>query len=552
MNFLKWAVPLLGCALFDGYILISAALCVPVSAGAETLTSVDYQYTLNTDGSIGITGYTGNADDTTIPSEIDGRKVTSIADRAFWNCTSLKSITIPNSVTSIGKRVFGYCYNLTSINADNNSNYSSIDGVLFDKNIKTLICYPAGKTAFYYTIPDGVTTVGADAFFVCSKLTTIEIPSSVTNIEDGSFSFARNLKYLDVEKSSSSYLSIDGVLFDKSLKTLIRYPSGKADAEYSIPNSVTFIGKDAFYDCVNLSSVNIPYGVTNIQEEAFADCESLPSITIPDSVTSIGGGSFRNCNSLETATLGKGLKSIGDNAFSSCEKLASIKIPDGVTSIGSSAFSFCESLESVNIPNGVTNIGAMTFKWCVSLTSITIPDSVTDIENFAFDGCTGLVSATLGNNVKRIGESVFLNCSKLASVNIPNSVNIIDYNAFKNCSSLTSITIPSSVSRIEAYAFDGCDNLTIYGYSGSYAEYFAKRYNKVFVALPNIVGDVNSDGFVNIIDATLVQKHIAEIQLINSGNLPQADTNGDGIISVSDATLIQKYAAGIISEFPNK
>ena len=130
-------------------ILISAALCVPVSAGAEDLTSGDYKYTLNTDDTIGISGYIGNANDITIPSEIDGRKVTSIADRAFWNCTSIKSITIPTSVTSIGKRVFGYCYNLASINADNNLNYSSVDGVLFDKNIKTLICYPAGKTAFY-------------------------------------------------------------------------------------------------------------------------------------------------------------------------------------------------------------------------------------------------------------------------------------------------------------------------------------------------------------------------------------------------------------------
>lgn len=533
-------------------ILISVALCVPVSAGAETLTSGDYKYTLNTDDTIDILGYTGNANDITIPSEIDGRKVTSIADRAFWNCTSLKSITIPNSVTTIGKRVFGYCYNLTSINADNNLNYSSVDGVLFDKNMKTLICYPAGKTDFYYTIPDGVTTVGADAFFVCSKLTAIEIPSSVTKLEDGCLAFLRNLQYLDVEKSSSSYTSIDGVLFDKSVKTLIRYPSGKADAEYSIPNNVTVIGKEAFYDCVKLSSVNIPNGVTNIQDEAFNDCDSLASITIPDSVTSIGGGAFRDCNSLETATLGKGLKSIGGNAFSSCEKLASIKIPDSVTSIGSSAFSFCESLESVNIPNGVTNIGQMTFMRCVSLASITIPDSVTDIENFAFDGCTALVSATLGKNVKRIGESVFLNCSKLASVNIPYGANIIDYNAFKNCSSLTSITIPNSVKRIEAYAFDGCDNLTIYGYSGSCAEYFADRNNIVFVVLPNLVGDVDSDGFVNIIDATLVQKHIAEIQLIDSGKLNQADTNGDGIISVSDVTLIQKYAAGMISEFSNK
>ena len=533
-------------------ILLIVALCLPVSAGAETLTSGDYKYTVKTDSSIEISGYTGNADTVVIPSEIDGRKVTSIADRAFWNCSFLKSVTIPNSVTSIGKQVFGYCNNLASVNADNNLIYSSIDGVLFDKNRKTLICYPAGKTAIEYTIPDGVTAVRADAFYRCNKLLSVNIPSSVANIEDGCFSFLRNLQSINAERSSSSYLSIDGVLFDKSAKTLIRYPSGKTGSAYSIPNSVSVIGYDAFYDCVKLTSVNIPNGVTNIQDEAFADCESLPSIAIPDSVTSIGGGSFRNCNSLETATLGKGLKSIGDNAFSSCVKLAGIKIPDSVTSIGSSAFSFCDSLESVNIHNGVTNIGSMTFMRCVSLKSITIPDSVTEINNFAFDGCTALVSATLGKNLKRIGESVFINCGKLTSVNIPYGVNIIDYNAFKNCSSLTSITIPSSVKKIEAYAFDGCDNLTIYGYSGTYAEYFAERNNKKFVALPNLIGDVNGDGFVNVSDATLVQKHIAGIQFIAEEKLCQADTDGNGVISVSDATLIQKYVAGMISEFPNR
>ena len=187
----------------------------------------------------------------------------------------------------------------------------------------------------------------------------------------------------------------------------------------TIPNSVTSIGFQAFYNCTSLTSVTIPNSVTSIGEYAFYFCQSLTSITIPNSVTSIG-----------------------EYAFSNCRGLASITIPNSVTSIGTWAFVYCTSLTSITIPNSVTSIGEYTFSNCQSLTSVTIPNSVTSIGTWAFVYCTSLTSVTIPNSVTSIGGGAFSGCTGLTSITIPNSVTSIGLNAFEGCTSLTSITMP--------------------------------------------------------------------------------------------------------------
>ena len=271
-------------------ILLTCLMLLPcgvaMAGEAETHSSGAYKYTISGDGSATITDYTGKAKALTIPSELDGHPVTAIGYGAFVDCDSLTSITLPDGLTSIGDRAFASCASLTSITlldsissigenpfanckkltqitvSPDNPTLATIDGVLFEKPTRTLICYPCAFTAGSYAVPQGIQAIGDSAFFDCDALATI-----------------------------------------------------------TLPDSVTTIGDSAFYDCESLASITLPDSVTSIGERAFSWCTSLTTITLPDSVTSIGGGAFLSCKSLTTITLPDSVTSIGKYAFAECPKL---------------------------------------------------------------------------------------------------------------------------------------------------------------------------------------------------------------------------------------
>ena len=178
----------------------------------------------------------------------------------------------------------------------------------------------------------------------------------------------------------------------------------------TIPDSVTNIGYAAFYDCTGLASVTIPDSVTSIGDYAFYFCLGLANVTIPDSVTDIGYATFSGCTGLASVTIPDSVTNIGYKAFYECSRLKSVTIPDTVTNIGDATFSGCNGLASVTIGNGVTNIGHRAFYDCDGLASVTIPDSVTSIGDRAFCGCSGLVSVTIGNGVTSYGTDCFEGC----------------------------------------------------------------------------------------------------------------------------------------------
>ncbi len=415
---------------------------------AEAATYDIYTYAVSSDGTITITDCKGSASGAiTIPSEIDGKSVTSIGEKAFWGCTGLTSVTIPNSVTSIGDGAFLECTGLTSITIPNS--VTSIGDWAFDG------C--TGLTSI--TIPNSVTSIGNWAFGGCTGLTSITIPNSVTSI-GRAFDGCTGLTSINVASENNYYSSNNGVLFNKKKTELIRYPEGKSQTSYTIPDSVTSIGGNAFRRCSSLTSITIPNSVTSIGDAAFWDCSGLTSITIPNSVTSIGEWAFCLCDGLTSITIPNSVTSIGYKAFDGCTGLTSITIPNSVTSIGEWAFYHCTGLTSITIPNSVTSIGYAAFRDCTGLTSITIPNSVTSIGDGAFRGCSSLTSITIPDSVTSIGDATFEDCTSLTSITIPNSVTSIGYEAFYDCNSLTSITIPNSVTSIGDGAFRGCTGLT--------------------------------------------------------------------------------------------
>ena len=258
---------------------------------------------------------------------------------AFRNCSSLTSITIPESVTSIGNNAFAICTGLTSI-----------------------------------TIPESVTSIGNNAFAICTGLTSITIPESVTSIGDYAFEGCRGLTSITIPESVTSIG--DGAFFCCSSLISI-----------TIPESVNYIGSNIFSGCNRLQVPSIKKNIKRIKKYAFAYRTNITSITIPEGVTSIGACAFRECSSLTSITLPENLKVIGWSAFYGCEGLTSITIPEGVTSIGNHAFAACRGLTSITIPESVTSIGDYAFDCCRGLTSITIPESVTSIGGEAFRGC---------------------------------------------------------------------------------------------------------------------------------------------------------------------
>ena len=297
----------------NGGILSGSVLSVTVSAEEES----DYEYSVNDDGTtITITGYTGTDTSITIPDNIDGYTVTDIGNWAFSNCKDLETVTIPQGIITIHTDAFMYCENLKNINVnENNPNYSSVDGVLFDKEKTYLRKYPRGKGETQYVIPNTVTRIESYAFYGCNNLKNIEIPSGVIKIWNATFENCNNLISIDVDENNPNYSSVDGVLFDKEKSNLIVYPANKEGTEYVIPTTVATIESYAFENCKNLISIEIPEGITGIYESTFYGCSNLMNVRLPNSLTKIDR-----------------------YAFFCCDKLTSIKIPSNVINIDEDVF----------------------------------------------------------------------------------------------------------------------------------------------------------------------------------------------------------------------
>ena len=231
--------------------------------------------------------------------------LTEIGNTAFFNCSLLSSVTIPNSIVSITGQAFSYCDALTTITIPNS--VTTIGNAFMDSKNLTSVELPnslvtIGQEAFSgceslssITIPSSVTTIGDYAFQGCYSLNSISIPYSVNSITGSTFHLCNGLISINVDENNTNYTSQDGVLFTKDMTTIVRYPAGKSNNSYTIPNSVTTIEESAFTACNNLTDIIIPNSVVVIGWSSFKRCEAITSVIFPNSLNRIGMYSFQFC-----------------------------------------------------------------------------------------------------------------------------------------------------------------------------------------------------------------------------------------------------------------
>lgn len=424
--------------------------------------------------------------------------VVEIKEGAFSQCASLKTITLPSKLKEFNSNIFTGT-NIQHINVStSNPDYSSIDGIVFSKDMKTLIMYPATLEAESYTVPAGVTAIGDEAFrnnkYIktvvlptglkkigsaafngCSNLADVVFPNTLESIGSSAFGSCSNLGVLTFEKNGTASLVIEEYAFQSSGVTKVELPA-----------TLTALGLSAFSGCKLLENLTFAEGskLDSMGDSVFSGCISLQKVSLPQGVTKIGGMVFQNCTSLVSVTFGEGLIEIGDYTFTKCPNLVSVSFPSSLTTIGVGMFTdnsgssaiYCESLKSVTFAQGsqLTMIPEGTFYKCTALERFTVPASVTYIENRlsseygweayhygAFQDCTSLRAITFeeGSRCKDIGDCAFSGCVKLEAFAIPSSVSRLGASAFEKCESIVEVVIPVTATIYGANLFNGCKSL---------------------------------------------------------------------------------------------
>lgn len=436
----------------------------------EVHTSGNWSYIVM-DKEAKIVQYAGEEGAVSIPTELDGMKVTAILttysrhnDRqagAFKGNVGMQTLVIPSGITYIDTYAFEGCVGLQQV-LFSDTVEEIAEGAFYNCQYLQTISFKGaglkkiGNFAFSkcaaldnVKFPDSLESIGVCAFHDCDALVSIVIPDSVTEL--GAAAFWNCDSLLDV--------TIGNGVKELNYYDNWRYSSANSNSEWH----------GVFESCVALTNVTIGTGVEKIGIDAFAGA-GLVSVDIPDNVRTIEQGAFYECNNLVTMTGGNGLQSIGVNAFYSCDKLESVNIGKKVKSIGDTAFIYNVALKEIVIPNSVTSLGAGAFYNCTSLTRAEIGNGVTELKDYdnwrissgnsdgehhgTFENCVSLAAVTIGNGVTTIGVDVFAGTA-LVEVDIPDNVKTVGQGAFQNCQSLKRAVIGDGVTTIGTQAFYG-------------------------------------------------------------------------------------------------
>mgnify|MGYP001140913909 CR=1 FL=1 len=496
--------------------------------------------------------------------------VSTIKESAFSGCTSLSSVFIGSGVKELDKRGFYGCDSLAEITVDEkNANYSSLDGVLFNKDKTNIVIYPNGKKGTY-SLPNKVTKISSYAFCNCSGLTSVTIPNSVTSIGDSAFSGCTGLTNI------------------------------------MIPNSVTSIEGSAFSGCAGLTNIMIPNSVTSIGGSAFSGCTGLTSITIPESVTSLYGSTFDGCTNLKKIEVSQNnenyssyngvlLDKDGYNLIRCPEgKSGNFVVPDSVGCIESYAFYNCTNLTNIQISENVYAIEGYAFENCKSLEKFVLPDNVYNIGYYGgwyelhpiFSGCTNLkeIEVSSGNDNyssvdgvlydKEVEKLIYCPAKKSGEYTVPKSIKSVTDYAFDDCNSLESIVLPESMPEFSysLYDLECCPSLKSIKVTGNNAYYsaedgvlFNKDKTEIYVfprskegnyTIPNSVTEISSNQFSQCTGLTGITIPNSVTQIVDNpfnGNLKSIKVSeGNKYFCSYDGVLFNKDKTEILFCVGNK
>ncbi len=465
--------------------------------------------------------YNGKGTDVVLPAKIGGFDVYGIDCNAFRDAKTVKSIKVPATF------IYGleiYAATLESIEVDSkNLRYSSVDGIVYDKEKKKLIFCPQGKTgvvkvpegvqelnsnsfadcknlksvslpdslktigsgAFQecesltsVNIPEHVTEIGWDAFMDCRSLKTITIPASVESLRDVDFMRCTSLESINVDSANKNLVSVNGVLFNKDKTVLLQCPAKKTSV--TIPATVRAFSYYAFSDCADIKTLNIPASVEDIGN--LMNCKSLESITVDSNNKNYSSDSGILYNKKKTELIicprnksGKvvipdTVEEIQWHAFGSCKKITDVKLPASLKRVEYGAFNDCTAMKIDKMPNNLTRVAYKAFGNCTNLKSADMPKTLNDLDAFAFDGCTNLTAINIDseNKTYQSQDGVVYTNNKTAtyacpngktSVSLPGGVKTIGRCSFSGCKKLKALVIPSGVVSVGSYAFDRCSSV---------------------------------------------------------------------------------------------
>lgn len=539
-------------------------------------------------------------------------QVTQLGMYAFTNCNDVTSVTMPDGLKTIKKYSLSNCKLVTHydipasvtlieggafngtglerINVDSaNEYYCDVDGVLFDKQMTTILLYPdqrgptyiipdgvttIGEYAFYNNssitwvgIPEGVTSIERRAFFSCSRLENIEFPNSLVTIGEEAFRgctsftlveitrnvaeigplaffYCPNVTEFKASRMSNHFCSVDGVLFSKDMTVIHYLAQGDNRTTYDIPNTVKVIENYCFTSS-SLISVTIPEGVTTICRGAFYGSRNLVNAHIPNSVREIGDVAFCNCPRLKEINLPEGLTRIGEQSFCMCDSITEIIIPNTVHEIGDWAFRDCKLAKTIKISDNVTHIGDLAFTGCKSVQKITVSGTATYIGANAFSDCYALKRIVIGGpndtTTTTLGVCPFIYSDSLQYVELGANVKIFEQGPLMGCKSLSRVVChaatPPEVGGYSIYSYSNNPPI-LYVHQASLEAFKSHekwgRFPRI-IPIEN-VGDTNNDEIVDISDVTRIIEGLLDPEV--TLDEAYADVNFDGSVDISDITTL--------------
>lgn len=488
-------------------IVLSAAMCVPVTASAATYDSNpdNFEFSYNSsDMTASVTKYKGDSEYVEIPSMVNGYKVDSIGN-IFRDNYKLKGVIIPDTVDYVSRGIFSGCVSLTDVDLGKGItkissgmfyNCKSLESLTIPEQIEEFEYIPYIDGDYYRRPFDGCTSlkklylkakdISSISYLNLPSLTNIVIASTVDSLPNDAF---------------SGYNYIENVTFENGLMVLPDscFKNCTSLKNITLPDSMMSVGKSAFKNCYNIKSVTFSDNLNTIADSAFKGCSSIENLSFNKNLREIGNNAFEECSSVKNVTFNDSLNTIGESAFANCSSVEKVDLPESVSSLGTYAFAGCEGVKSVTLSSKLNYVNDGVFSGCNSLESVYLPDNISEIGANSFADCTNLENIRFGKNLIHIDSYAFSGCSSLKSIEFPAGLQYIWSKAFIDCTNLSSVKLNSGLKQISDYAFYNCLNLkkvripSSDTYLCDYSlGYYGKNDNNYKIPDFIIVGDINS------------------------------------------------------------